>query len=69
MKTNMSSADRVIRLTISAILIALYFTNVAMGTIGIILLVLAGVFTLTSFIGFCPLYALFGISTCRIKKH
>jgi hypothetical protein len=69
MKTNMSSADRIIRLIISAIMVTLYFTNVVGGTVGIILLVLSGVFTLTSIISFCPLYAIFGISTCPVKKQ
>ena len=69
MKKNMSSADRIIRLILSVIMVALYFTNVVGGTLGIILLVVAGVFTLTSLISFCPLYAIFGISTCPVKKQ
>jgi len=69
MNKNMSSADRIIRLIISAIMVTLYFTNVVGGTGGIILLVLSGVFTLTSIINFCPLYAVFGISTCSVKKQ
>ena len=69
MKKNMSSADRIIRLIISVILITLYFTNVATGTFGIILVVLAGVFTLTSIISFCPLYTIFGLSTCKVENE
>lgn len=68
MKTNMGSVDRISRLVIAAIIAALYFTNIITGTIGIVLLVLAGVFLLTSFIGFCPLYILFGFNTCNKKK-
>jgi hypothetical protein len=68
MKKNMSSGDRLIRLIISAIMVTLYFTNTVSGTLGTIMLVLASVFTLTSVISFCPLYALFGISTCPVKK-
>jgi hypothetical protein len=69
MRKNMSSADRMIRLIISAILIGLYFTNVVTGTVGIILLVLSGVFILTSFLSYCPLYSIVGISTCPVKKQ
>jgi hypothetical protein len=69
MKKNMSSADRIIRLIISAIMVILYFTNVVSGTVGVIMLVLAAVFTLTSIISFCPLYSIFGISTCPVKKQ
>ena len=60
----MGTIDRVVR-TIAAIIIAiLYFANIISGTLGIVLLVLATVFVLTSLVGFCPLYALFGIKTC-----
>lgn len=65
MKKNMGSADRIIRLLLAAIVAVLYFTNVITGTLGIILLVLAGVFVLTSLISFCPLYVPFGIKTCK----
>ena len=65
MKRNMSNADRVIRVIIAAIIAVLYFTGTITGTVGIVLLVLGGVFVLTSLIGFCPLYAPFGISTCK----
>jgi fatty acid desaturase len=68
MKKNMGSADRIIRLIVAAVFAVLYFTNTVTGTFGIVLLVLAGVFTLTSLISFCPLYTLIGLSTCPAKK-
>jgi hypothetical protein len=46
----------------------LYFTGTVTGTFGVVLLVLGGVFLLTSVVSFCPLYAPFGISTCPVKK-
>ncbi|MGB5237018.1 MAG: DUF2892 domain-containing protein [Flavobacteriaceae bacterium] len=67
MKKNMGSTDRIVRFIIAAIFVALYFTGTVTGTIGIVLLVLAGVFVGTSFVSFCPLYAPFGLSTCRTK--
>ncbi len=64
MKKNMGNIDKVIRLLIAALVIILYFfTTVIAGTLGIILLVFAGVFILTSIFGFCPLYLPFNIST------
>lgn len=63
MKRNMSNADRIIRLVISAIFVYLYFGGIVTGTFGIVLLALAGVFTLTSIVAFCPLYAPFKFST------
>ena len=68
MKTNMGTADRIIRLIIAAIVGILFYTNVISGTLGIVLLILAGVFVLTSFISFCPIYAPFGISSCGLKE-
>lgn len=63
MKVNMSFADKVIRALIAIIIGILYFTNVISGTVGIILLIVGVVFLITSFVGFCPLYTLFGLST------
>ena len=60
----MGNADRTIRILIAAVIATLFFTNVITGTLGIVLLVLAAVFVLTSLVSFCPLYAPFGLSTC-----
>ncbi len=67
MKKNMGGLDRFIRLVIALVIGALAYFNVISGTLAIVLLVLAGVFALTSFVSFCPLYAPFGISTCKVK--
>ena len=64
----MGTADRIIRVIIAAVFGVLYFTGTVSGTLGIVLLVLAGVFALTSLISFCPLYAPFGIKTCPAKN-
>ena len=67
MKKNMGSTDKIIRVIIAAIIATLYFMNVITGILSIILLVFATIFILTSLVSFCPLYSLFGISTCSIK--
>lgn len=67
MKKNMGSTDRIIRLIIVVVLVALYFTETVTGTLGIVALVVAGIFALTSVVGFCPLYRIVGISTCPTK--
>lgn len=69
MKKNMGNTDRIIRLLLAAVVAVLYFTNIITGTLGIVLLVLAGVFVLTSLISFCPLYTLVGLNTCPAKKE
>lgn len=69
MKKNMSSYDKLIRLGLSIILIILYYKQVVTGTTGIICLVVAFLLTLTSLISFCPVYKIFGISTCKTEKE
>jgi hypothetical protein len=59
----MGSADKMIRIIIAAIITGLFIGNIISGTIGYVLLALAGIFVLTSFVSFCPLYLPFGIST------
>lgn len=68
MKPNMGSIDKIIRIIIAVAIVALFLTHVISGTLGIILLVLASIFVLTSFISFCPLYLPFGISTRKKEK-
>ena len=64
MKQNMGSADRIIRVVAAIAIAILFFTHMLSGTVVIVLMVLAAVFLLTSLAGYCPLYAIFGISTC-----
>jgi hypothetical protein len=63
MKKNMGMTDRIIRILAAVAIAILYFTEQISGTLAIILLVFAGIFILTSFISFCPLYLPFGIRT------
>ena len=67
MKKNMGSADKIIRIVIAIAVFVLYFTGTIQGTLGIILMVFAVIFVLTSLIGTCPLYLPFGLSTLRKK--
>jgi len=67
MKANMGSTDRMLRIIVAIVIAILFFTNVISGTLGIILLILAGVFVLTSLISFCPLYPLVGMNTKKTK--
>lgn len=63
MKANMGTTDKVIRISAAILIAVLYFLNLISGTTAIILLIIAAVFMLTSFISICPLYMPFGIST------
>ncbi len=65
MKKNMGLTDKTIRVIIAVVIAALYFMNIISGTVAIILLILAALFLLTSFVSICPLYLLLGINTCK----
>ncbi|MBL7815034.1 MAG: DUF2892 domain-containing protein [Saprospiraceae bacterium] len=67
MKQNMSSLDRNVRWVAAVIMAVLYFTGTVSGTLGLVLLVAAIIFGLTGLVKFCPLYSIFGISTCSVK--
>jgi len=64
----MGFTDRVIRILAAAVIVTLYFANIISGTVAAILLALATVFVLTSFISFCPLYLPFGLNTSKSKN-
>ncbi|MCY7351838.1 MAG: DUF2892 domain-containing protein [Cytophagaceae bacterium] len=68
MKKNMGFSDRLVRLLVAGTVVALFFTNILTGPLAYVLLGLAAVFTLTSFVSFCPLYAPFGFSTRSRKR-
>jgi hypothetical protein len=68
MTKNMGNADRLVRIIVAVLVAALYYNGTIEGTLGIVLLVLAGIFVLTSLVSFCPLYKPFGINTCKAKN-
>lgn len=61
----MGMADRLIRLIVAGAFAGLYLAQVITGTFGIVALVVAAIFILTSAMSFCPLYAILGIKTCK----
>ncbi len=64
----MGNTDKGIRVVIAIGIALLYFFNVIEGTLAYVLMALAIIFLLTSFVSFCPLYTLFGVNTCNVKK-
>lgn len=67
MKKNTGTIDRVVRILLAVLFAVLFFTETVTGLPGIILLVLGGVFLLTAAAGFCPIYYLVGVSTCKTE--
>ena len=68
MKKNIGAADKMIRLVIAAIIAILFFLEVITGTLGLVLLIVAGALVLTSLFSFCGLYTLLDINTCHTRK-
>ena len=68
MKSNMGSVDKIVRIVIAIVLGVLYYQGIISGTLGIVLLVVAGVFVLTSLVSFCPLYGIFGLKTTKSEE-
>lgn len=54
MKINESGADRVIRVVLGIVLLALNFTGVVSGGLGIVFIVLGAIALLTGVVGFLP---------------
>jgi hypothetical protein len=67
MKTNMGNSDRLIRLMIMVVIVVFYWLGYLTGVWETVLLIVAGIFFLTSLVGYCPLYSLLGIQTNRKK--
>lgn len=65
-KTNVGTADRLIRVIVGLAVLSLFFVYPT-GTLHYVSLV-GLVPLLTGLFGTCPLYALFGISTCPARR-
>lgn len=64
----MGKTDKLIRLAVVIAIALLTYFNVVTGTISFVLLGIAIIFLVTSFLNFCPLYALFGVNTCSVEE-
>lgn len=64
MNANVGGIDRILRIVLGLVLIALTLAGIigAWGWLGVVPLV-------TGAIGFCPLYPLFGLSTCPMRNQ
>jgi hypothetical protein len=62
---NMGTLDRINRVAIAVVIAVLYFSGNLSGLTATILGLLAVIFVITSLVSFCPLYILFGLSTCK----
>lgn len=67
MKSNMGALDRTVRIVIAAAVAVLLAVGTLHGALGIVLAIIGAIFLVTGVVGFCPLYALFRLSTKRAR--
>ncbi len=65
MKNNISSLDRILRIVLVVLLTAAFITRAAAGIYGILAISLGSVLVLSIVLNWCPIYALFGINSCK----
>ena len=63
MKLNVGRIDSIVRTLLAFTIGYLYYAKIIQGFVGVVLLVLAVILFMTSFVGFCPIYAVFHLST------
>ncbi len=59
---NISTPDRILRLVVAAVILGLYLAGAVSGTLGMILLLVAAIFTITSVVNYCPMYQILGMN-------
>ncbi len=57
-----------VRVLVAIVAALLVYFQVVTGTLAYILIAVAAIFVLTSIVSFCPIYSLFGLNTCKVKK-
>lgn len=65
MKSNIGTKDKLVRLALSIAIIILFYLGIFSDIVGLVLLGFALVLAITSLIGYCPMYGIFGLSTCK----
>jgi len=65
---NVGGWDRIIRLVLGVVLIALAYFGILSGTGAIVANIVAAIALVTGLIRFCPANALLGINTCKVKS-
>lgn len=69
MKSNVGSTDKIIRIIIAIVALYIAYTGMVASPWNYVLYAVAGIMVLTAIMGCCPLFSIFGINTCKIKKE
>jgi len=68
MKKNVGSIDKIFRIVIAIVAAYFAYKGDFGATISYVLYAVAGIMVVTSLMGSCPLFSIFGINTCKIKQ-
>jgi len=68
MKINVGSIDKVIRIIIAIVAIYVAYTGMVESPWSFVLYAVAAIMVLTALAGRCPLFSIFGISSCKVKE-
>lgn len=68
MQCNVGKTEKIVRLGIAAIAIPSFMFSLSSPTANIVLGVVGGIALVTGLVGFCPLWTILGINTCKIDK-
>lgn len=69
MTTNESTLDRGIRAIVAIVAFVAAFAVGISSFLGIVLAAVGVIMAITAVAGFCPLYRVFGFSTCRVEQQ
>ena len=66
MVRNESNTDRILRAIVGGALLIAWIAGWLSGALAVVLGIVGLVLVATAIVGFCPLYRVFGISTCPV---
>ena len=67
MTSNVGTSDRVIRIVLGIVLVALGLSHMVTGGLAIAAYVVGAVALVTGVVRYCPAWSIFGITTCPLK--
>ncbi len=68
MTANVGSTDKIVRLVLALVAVVFAFVTGIATVLGMLLIVVGVVLAATAFTGFCPIYRVFGMSTCPVRR-
>ncbi len=68
MKKNVGSIDKIVRIIIAVIAAYVAYKGMVASPWDYVLYAVSAIMVLTSLMGSCPLFSIFGINTCKVKE-